>query len=336
MNVRSFIWRTAFLASFIITLAASRPIPILDVAQLTKKADVIAVGEATSVQESGNTIIDVEYEKVPARAMIAEVRADQVLKGPSESLLKVRFFLPEAPVGYQSIRPLSYRLFFLKNSGNYYEFVSPYCPSIVAAPGIRAQGNSVLDRVVGQVAGVLQSPRSPIEQKREAVYVLSRTESPAATIALRPGLREEDIIIQLGAAAALLEHNDISGLQIAEQALLNPNKGIPAYLLHNLSYAISEGLQDERAIPALTRLLQAHNIETRRAAASALRHTASHSAIPPLIAALQDSDFEVRYYSVIGLAEITGQNEWRPNMDDFRSKELRYLNYWRDWGRTRN
>src|SRR5438128_8536773 len=111
-------------------------------------------------------------------------RAREVLKGPSESLLKVRFFLPEAPVGYQSIRPLSYRLFFLKNSGKYYEFVSPYCPSIVAAPGIRAQGNSVLDRVVGQVAGVLQSPRSPIEQKREAVYVLSRTESPAATIAL--------------------------------------------------------------------------------------------------------------------------------------------------------
>jgi hypothetical protein len=47
---------------------------------------------------------------------------------------------------------------------------------------------------------------------------------------------------------------------------------------------------------------------------------------------LGDSDTKVRYFSVVGLAEITGQLEWRPNPDDFAASSTKYLNHWIAWG----
>jgi hypothetical protein len=55
----------------------------------------------------------------------------------------------------------------------------------------------------------------------------------------------------------------------------------------------------------------------------------------PLATTLDDTDFEVRYYGVTGLAEISGQLEWHPNMEVFRAEEARYLRHWRDWARAK-
>lgn len=336
MQFRVATWRSALLVILSVVLANSRPIPVLDLDDLTKKADVILSGRVASVRETGKTVLAFQSQEVPARIMIGEMRVDKILKGPiGESSLKVRFLLPESPVGYHSVAPLSYRVFFLKRTVNDYEFVSPYYPSVVAVSGVPVQAVPDIERVVEQVAGVLHSSSSSLEQKREAVFVLSRTRNGAATLALRPGLREEDVTLRLSTAAALLERNDTSGLNIAEEALLSPNPNTPQFLLHNLSYAISEGVKDDRAIPTLAKLLHAPSPETRRAAVSALRHTGSRSAISALVEALEDPDIEVRYYGVIGLAEITGQSEWRPNMDEFRSDPKRYLSYWADWARFR-
>jgi HEAT repeat protein len=64
-------------------------------------------------------------------------------------------------------------------------------------------------------------------------------------------------------------------------------------------------------------------------------HTGSNSAIDPLLSALDDLDPMVRYYSVVGLAEITGQTDWRPNIDDFTSDPNRYLKHWHEWSQNR-
>jgi hypothetical protein len=311
-------------------------IPGLDVTRLTEEANLIVVGQVTSVWESDKTMIEVQGNKVPARKMIGEIRSDRILRGPSD-LRSIRFhyFLPEKSLGYQSIQPLSYGIFFLKRSRGDYEFVSPYYPSVAAVPGIAVQGENDLDRVVGQLAGILDASESSLDQKLEAVYVLSRTKGSSVTPALKSHLQEKDEKLQLSVVAALLERNDMSGLEIAEKTLLAPADSLPPYLLHNLSYAISEGLNDERAVPSLTRLLGARSTETRRAAASALWHTQSALAITPLIAALDDEDSEVRYSAVVGLAEITGQSDWRPNIFVFQSDQKRYLNYWKEWAKKR-
>jgi hypothetical protein len=48
---------------------------------------------------------------------------------------------------------------------------------------------------------------------------------------------------------------------------------------------------------------------------------------------LYNSDKEIRYEAVMGLAEITGQGSWGPAVNIFNSDEQRYLTYWREWAK---
>jgi len=312
----------------------------LDLDQLTSDAALIAVGQITSVQEVGKTIAQVGNRTVPARAMVAELHVDQVLKGTNESSLpslRFHFAVPDEFVGWRSIAPLSYRVFFLAESSGELKLANPYYPSVVAVPGTESRQGTVIERLVDQLGAVLESTKSPVEERREAVFTLDSSKSPAAIRALSRAAEVKDVTLRLSVAAALLEHNDISTLQFAEDALLKPDPTLPPHLhlLHNLSYAILEGVKDERAVPSLAKLLHAANVETRRAAASALMHTGSNSSLDPLLSALNDSDPEVRYFSVVGLAEITGQADWRPNMEDFASDPKKYLDHWREFSLTR-
>ena len=54
-----------------------------------------------------------------------------------------------------------------------------------------------------------------------------------------------------------------------------------------------------------------------------------------MIEALWDPDREVRYYAVVGLGEITGQNEWTPATDYFAQNEEKFLTHWREWAKSR-
>ncbi len=125
----------------------------------------------------------------------------------------------------------------------------------------------------------------------------------------------------------------MSALPAAEEALLHPDTNLSPELLHNVRAGIRLGVKDEAAVPSLARILSAGDTEARRAAVEALRNTNSPSAIAALAKALEDADTDVRYVAVIGLAEITGQNEWRPGPDEFAEDDARYLRYWRDWAR---
>jgi len=272
--------------------------------------------------------------------MLAELHVGHVLKGTAKSLpssLSFRFLVPDEFVGWASIAPQTYRVFFLAESSGELRLADPYFPSVAAIPGTETQGETAIERVINELGAVLESTRTSPEEKREAIFTLNSSKNPAAIRVLRHIADVKDIILRLSVAAALLEHNDISTLQFAEEALLKQDPALPPhlYLLHNLSYAISEGVKDERAVPSLTKLLHVSSVETRRAAASALMHVGSTSCIDPLLSAIGDADFQVRYFSVTGLAEITGQMDWRPNMDDFKSDQGKYLRHWRDWSQSR-
>ena len=319
--------------------AESWPGPALDLDKLTADASLVAIGQITSVREVEKTIVQFGDRTFTARAMVAELHVDHVLKGATEGAsasLTFHFVLPDKFIGWRSVTPMSYRIFFLAGSSGELRLANPYYPSVVAIPAGRdIQEGTAIERVIDQLGAVLESTKTPVEERREAVFALSRTTSPAAIRALRRVPEVKNVTLRLSVAAALLEHNDISTLQVAEDTLLKPDPTLSPDLLHNLTYAISVGVKDEQAVPSLTRLLHASTIETRRAAGSALMHVGSSSCIDPLLSVLSDSDLEVRYYSVVGLAEITGQTDWRPNMDDFASDQQRYLNHWRDWSRNR-
>lgn len=319
-------------------VAGAFPVPVLHVADLVREADVVAVGTITSISEVGSTLIDTPTNlgKVRARVISGDLVVDQILKGtPDITKITFQFYLPEEPIGYSGVAPSSYRIFFLKRRGNHYEFVSPYYPSVVAFPKPRIEVGTTLDRVAMAVATVLRSRNASPQSKREAIQVLWDIKSPVSVSALRPTLQETDPSLRLSAAAALLAADEVSALAIAEEALLHGDRSVSSELLHNLRVGLSQGVMNEAAIPALTRLLHAGDTETRRAASAALRNTRSPSAIISLATALDDSDFEVRLYAVIGLAEITGQSEWGPSWDGFAADEGRYLRHWKEWIRVR-
>jgi len=306
--------------------------------KLTADASLVAVGQITSVREVGRTTVQLGNLTAPAQAMVAELHVDHVLKGTAEgssSSVSFHFVVPDEFIGWQSVTLLSYRVFFLAESSGELRLANPYYPSVVAIPGAKMQGGTAIERVIDQLGAVLESTQTPVQERREAVFALSSTKSPAAIHALRRATEVKDIALRLSVAAALLEHNDLSTLKFAEDTLLKPDPTLSPDILHNLSYGIFVGVKDEQAVPSLARLLHASSIETRRAAASALMHTGSSPCIDPLLSTLNDPDLEVRYYSVVGLAEITGQTDWRPNMDDFVSDQQRYLNHWKDWAKNR-
>lgn len=316
----------------IASVGSGAPMPLLNVSDLVAKSDVVAVGTVTFVADAGPASLEAPNGTIPARLMAGEMVIDQILKGPIELVsVRFQFKLPDVAMGYRGVAPRGYRILFLKRQGDHYEFASPYYPSVVAVSGARVKAEQPVDRVVEVVAAVLRSRATSTEQKREAITVLRGVNSPISISGLKSALQESDRGIQLNAAAALLASGDVSALPIAEAALLRPEPGLPPEILLNLRGGISRGLRAEAAVPALARLLRANDSETRRAAASALGHTKSSSAVGPLARALEDADFEVRLYAVQGLAEVTGQKELTPSWDAFRSDEDRYVKHWKEW-----
>ena len=91
------------------------------------------------------------------------------------------------------------------------------------------------------------------------------------------------------------------------------------------------GLKDASAVPALKRLFETKDQRVIKGAAIALRQSGSADALEPLSRLLDNSDGQVRYYAVVGMGEITRQDEWTPTFPEFREHEAKYLSFWREW-----
>jgi hypothetical protein len=313
--------------------AQSAGIPQLNLTDLISHADLVVVGRLNRIEsESAGTSNN-------CNARTTALSVDQVLKGPtSVSSLAVLFCVPHNPAGgngYADVTAGRYSMFFLKRADDHYVFVSPYYPFFPAIPGITIEGKTVEERVLRQLASVLQSPTISAKAKESMLFSLQATQSAILVDALRNSLNTADRKLQLIVAAALLERNEVSAMNVAEDALINPPSNFPPYLLRNLSSAIERGIKDPTAVPALSAIARrATDIESRKAAMYALRRTNSRTALPALAHGLDDPDFEVRYYAVIGLADISGQPNWRPQLDQFREKEGLYLSHWQSWAQN--
>lgn len=325
MNSQSIMWLAALSLMVPSLVSGQVPVPVLDVARLVLDSDVIVVGTVQSRSEQGSKVIDIQGQRASVRWIIAEMLVDRTLKGTIEGpVLHVPFAEPVSQVGYRGLRAGTYRLLFLKRLGGAYEFVSPYYPSLGAVPIPPVEGAEPADRVAAAIAAVVESPSSDRNLKVNALFQLSTLRSAVSITALRRALDEVDENVRLSAATALLELNDVTGLPMAERALLGGEHAMSDVVAHNLRQALSR-LAAEEAIPGLSRLLKSSDVSTRRAAAAGLRRVRSRPAMPALFSALDDSDWEVRYYAVIGLAEITGESAWRSDMDTFRTSEDTYL-----------
>jgi HEAT repeat protein len=129
-------------------------------------------------------------------------------------------------------------------------------------------------------------------ERSAAIAALDTVKIVAATAALRDAAKNNDATLRIHAAGALLRRNDISVMSTVENMLLRPAESEKP-MLGSVAFNL-EGVKDPKAIPSLSRLLDAGDIQTRRGAVAALRNTGTPSAIEPLSKGLEDNDIEVR------------------------------------------
>jgi HEAT repeat protein len=129
----------------------------------------------------------------------------------------------------------------------------------------------------------------------------------------------------------LLRKGDWSGIDLLVDVLLQKPGIISDNVRKDAMAAISWGAANGSTVIKVKTLLASSDPDVRRAGACNLMRSGSQKAIEPLLSALNDTDFETRYYAVAGLAQITGQDDWRPTIDQFREDERKYLQHWKDW-----
>ena len=168
-----------------------------------------------------------------------------------------------------------------------------------------------------------------------ALSYLRESKSGAANAALRAALDTvRDSELQVKVANGLLLQGDASTLKFIKQIFLTrPRISVPLNNQEILGNAMAFHLKDPAAIPDLEELLEVSSVSIRRGAAGALRGTGSPQAVKGLVKALEDTDSEVRYWAVSGLAEIINKGEGRPSAERFKSCESDYISNWKEWAR---
>jgi len=327
--------KTTILIVLLVILLASGPINstvirTLDVASLTSQADIIVIGQIVSVTDRGPTTLDLGGGSIPATAFEAVLHVDHLLKGsPHAQNLFVDFALPQMPIGIQSVVPGQYGLFFLAALQNHVRFTDPLHPSLPAVRNVKIPEGDVQDQVTVALGQVLMAPQVPDADLFWVLDALGTLKTDLARDTLRQALKSPSGTVRLDVARALVARNDAAGLEAVEAALLHPD-GLSSNVISNLAGSLG-GLKDPKSVPALKRLIETNNPYVVKGAAIALRQTGSEDALEPLSRLLNNSNEQVRYYAVVGLGEITKQDEWTPAFPEFRGHEAKYISYWRDW-----
>lgn len=310
-------------------------VPSLDLDALTRAADVIAAGRIAEIHGEGSVTLEAAGSSVAARQMLAHLDVERMIHGqaPGGGIF-FRFALPDGPIGYGGIQAGQFGVFFLRKATQGYEVLNPYYPFVVAAPGGPEGTGNYVDQVTAEVAHVFDSATATPDMRLQAVLVLRTLQTPLAARGLKAAATGPDLRARAWALAALLARNDITLLDSALELMLSRDPRIDQNLKDVVAFGLRDGVKDRQAIPALARLLLAKDVSLRRSAAAALRSTQDTAAIEPLKLALFDSDQQVRYLAVVGLGEITRQDDWTPSVDYFNQNETRFLQHWREWSKS--
>ena len=188
---------------------------------------------------------------------------------------------------------------------------------------------------------VLDSPTSTMGQRAKVLFdIQNLIDEEDSRAVLGKAMQDQPAPLNLLAAAGLAERGDLSALPLLEASLMK--SGEWKYSWKDFSGKANLGsdlgrFTDLAAVPALVRFMKSEDPEVRHGAAQSLRHMQDDGSIEAMINGLEDSDWEVRWISVMGLAEVMGKpsgekESWYPSRDNFRQNEAKYLEHWRQRG----
>lgn len=316
--------------------ADGAPGPMIDLATLISNSTLIVTGMVASLETGPPQQVAEGSQRFGARTVTGTIEVDQAIKGePKMGPTRFSYLLPETPRGWRSVGLHQYAIFFFGASEKgLFHFTSRYYPYILVAPGTSATGSEPIDRVISLLSSTASSSKASDTQRLSAIRILSTVKAPASVAALRTLLTSGPLALRVAVAAALLRGNDLSGLDLVTNVLLQKPPDVPDTIIQDAVASVGWGLTSPQAIPKIEELLASSDPEVRRAGTSSLMRIGSPLAIKSLQSELQDSDFQTRYFAVVALAQITHQSEWRPTIGQFRSDENEYLQHWESWSQT--
>ena len=311
-------------------------VPHLSIPDLVSSSEVIAIVDVGAPKLIGpGSPITFRAQLVATDTYVIEMVTRKIIKGFVPDHFAMTYLHPKTFIGYRGINVGNPRVVFLRRAGSGYVFADPYHPSLPATNLlVGAVDSDPVKAVIVQLANVLVSPtvsRSERNEVQEIDYALPNDEYFLAI--LRSGLHnlsdpEARQIVQ----RQLVLHGDISELPAVTKLLLNAAE-IPDQRI-GLLYVIGNHVTDARALPMIKPLLDSNDSQVRTAAAEALWHIGSQTALEPAAKALNDSDGQVRYYAIRALADITHQPQWGPSIPEYEENGKKYLDYWLDWAKS--
>jgi hypothetical protein len=333
-RVGRFISTILVLGTTVLMQAVGRP--HLDLCSLADSASVIVIADVSdSSSTSTSASIGLGGRTLAAREYSTRLHVRTFVKGSGPSEMTVRYVLPVEFVGYVRIQT-GLRLVFLKSDRDGFTVANPYYPDLPAV-NVTVIGTAmdneeqVCQAVFHELADVLGSVEASITDKFQVLQISFAIPANAYFISsLKQGVNVATTQqLRLALQAQLLISGDVS--EFAEIARELRDNAMPPQSRAGLLYAIGNWVKNPSVVPELTSLAGNHDAALRTAAAEALWHIADPTSKGTLATLLDDSDRNVRYYAVRGLADITGQNLWGPSVPEFQEHEAYYLVHWRQW-----
>lgn len=324
--------RLLAVAPLFLQFSLAAPVRELDPKALVSGADLIVIGRVVSITEEAKESVNVQGNLIPSTRCTGTLQIDGVIKGEAHiGALSLTFYSPAVPSAVRSIPLGQYGMYFLRQSDTGLTIYDPVYPYLPAVPGAYNQATA-LDRVTAVLAKILNSRSEPNSRRLEALQLLGKLKTDAAKQSLVDTLNIETGEFRLHVAATLVASNEVTGLPPLVDALLHRN-AMPNSLVRYLARSLG-GMRDPRAVPILAPLLSANDSEIRMGVAMALRQSGTSAALEPLSNFLYDSNTLINYYAVVGLGEITRQDEWTPSFETFEHNPAPFLAYWREWAAT--
>jgi len=304
-----------------VSCAGSVCIP-LDLKRDSVDADLICVGRIAVSKASSRA------DEKPS-TLVAEVRIDRVLKGDAEpgSTIRVTY-----PYGQQHF--FGYDLVLLKKQGDFHTFSRNECSipvSDIAYSEYRKSNDAIANLRWEMINSLHSDSGSVVANAIEQRGVLSPSDIEEH---LRPRTADPDLRVRalaLGACvSAGLDAQVVPALETVEKMAADPQTAESGALL-----ALTRDLRRAQLKPSMADTLAAKlksgSVVVRRLASFMLRQAKAESVVPHLKSALNDSDSEVRYNAVVGLALVADDKGHVPSMDKSAEDEQQYIDYWKKW-----
>lgn len=270
-------------------------------------------------------------------------RVGRVLKGPvvPGSTIIVRY-----PSSYKNIPELirdDYVLVLVQRVGESYMFAKPPFSTLLVSetectPYVHS--DKVEDNIRWEILNSLKSPNAyVVKAALDQVRILSEEEA-ASTEHMRllsdtdiatfvePLVLHKDAGIRTEAIIALARTIDVQ--PAIQYLLLHPDLGDKSVSLGGrINFEMISAKPRITDLHAIAELLKSKTVELRQTASYLLREMGDAAAVPYLKVCLDDTDSDVRYHGVMGLAKLMKYSGYAPAYSLFIKDEKHYTDYWK-------